>query len=220
MNGGSEFEKQLQLVKQLGFRAIREISIDLTNIVADKEYNIAGNFFYIKDAPDSEVYIEVKVNSSGVSPISWTKQTGFLHPFNRLYITTPTGQTGTMNILIAAEAPGLFNILDHRSAMSDTMVGILNELKGQAEPGKDGAERIIGITENIVFNAEPNRRAMTMQAKSSNTGVIYLGFTNAVTLTSCFAELQPGQACMIDDYRGPIHAISDTADQRLIWGSW
>lgn len=97
---------------------------------------------------------------------------------------------------------------------------ILAELQGVATEGTDDTEKIIGVAQSTVLAANTSRKAFNVQAKSTNTGIIYLGFTNAVTTTKCFAELQAGQPCMMDDYRGPVFAIADAADQKLCWGEW
>lgn len=217
---GEDFRQQLDQVHRMGLNPMRPLTIDLSIVKEDREFNLAGNFFYIKDAPGSTEYIKVKVNSSGGPAINWTKQTGFVLPFNRLYITTPSGQTGTMTILIASESPELFDILDHRSAISASIDGILTELQGITAAGTDGTEKTVGVAAGSVLAANSSRKAFNLQAKSTNTGKIYLGFTNGVTTIKWFAELQAGQSCMMDDYRGPVFAIADAADQKLGWGEW
>ena len=157
-------------------------------------------------------YIEVKVNSSGRPAVSWSKQTGFIQPFNRIYITTPAGQVGTMKILIASEAPSLFDILDNRSAISDATQGVLDELRGDVVP-EDWNQATIGVAQSEVLAANADRKSFSIQAKSTNTGIVYIGCDNTVTSTKWWAELQAGQSCDGDDYRGPLHAIASAADQ-------
>lgn len=208
----TEFRAQLDQVHKMGLAPARQIEIDLSVVKSDREFNIAGNFFYIKDSPGLNEYIEVKVNSSGKPAVSWSKQTGFIHPFNRLYITTPAGQAGTMKILIAAEAPTLFNILDHRSPMSTVMQSVLDEMQGDVIP-ENWNQATIGVAQSEVLAANANRKSFSIQAKSTNTGIIYVGFDNTVTSTKWWAELQPGQSCDGDNYRGPLHAIATAAAQ-------
>jgi len=210
----SDFRGQLDEVHRMGLTPAREIDIDLSDDKPDQEFNLAGNFFYIKDAPGSEVYIDVKINSSGRPAISWTKQTGFIQPFNRLYITTPAGQTGTMKILIASEAPTLFDILDNRSAISEATQGVLDEMQGDVTP-EDWDQATIGVIQSQVLAANTDRKSFSIQAKSTNTGIVYIGFDNTVASTKWWAELQAGQSCDGDDYRGPIHAIASAADQLI-----
>ena len=207
-----DFRGQLDEVHRMGLAPARQIEINLAVVKPDQEFNVAGNFFYIKDAPGLTEYIEVKVNSSGRPAVSWTKQTGFIQPFNRLYITTPAGQTGTMKILIASEAPTLFDILDNRSAISEATQGVLDELRGDVTP-EDYNQATIGVAQSEVLAANVDRKSFSIQAKSTNTGIVYIGFDNSVTSTKWWAELEPGQSCEGNDYRGPLHAIATVADQ-------
>ena len=208
------FRAQLDEVHKMGLAPVREIVIDLTEVMPDREFNLAGNFFYIKDAPGLTEYIGVKVNSSGLPAVSWSKQTGFIQPFNRLYITTPAGQAGTMKILIASEAPTLFNVLDHRSAISDAIQGVLDELRGDVTPENWG-QKTIGVAQSEVLAANADRKSFSIQAKSTNTGIVYVGFDNTVASTKWWSELQAGQPCGSDNYRGPVHAIATLAGQLI-----
>lgn len=210
----SDFQRQLDLVHQLGLQAVQQIDINLAVEAVDQEYNLTGNFFYIKDSPDAEMYVDVKVNSSGQPAVSWTKQTGFRHPFDRLYITTPAGQAGTIKILIASESPSLFEIIDNRSAVSEATEGVLNELQGDVTP-EDFNQATIGLAQSEVLAANADRKSFSIQAKSTNTGIVYVGFDNTVTSAKWWAELPPGRSCDGDDYRGPLHAIATVAAQLI-----
>lgn len=213
------FRSQLDQVHKMGLAPVRQIEIDLSVVKPDQEFNLAGNFFYIKDAPGLNESIEVKVNSSGTPAVSWTKQTGFIQPFNRLYITTPTGQTGTMKILIAGEAPTLFDILDHRSAISSSIGDILAQQKGDAAPETWGDEKTVGTGGAVlVLASNADRKACNIQAKSVNTGKVYIGYDNTVTTTKWIAELQPGQSYATSNYLGTLYARADTAAQLVGYG--
>jgi len=217
----TEFRTQLDTVHHLGLQAAQQIEIDLSVPVVDKEYNLAGNFFYVKDAPNQNSHIAVKLNTSSRAAITWVKQTGFRHPFNRLYITTPAGQAGTMQILIAAESPEIYAIIDNRSAISEGMENVLTELRGDVTPENWGTEKTVGDAAAVeILAANANRKACIIQAKSTNTGIIYIGFDNSVTTTKWVAELQASQAFTVDDYRGPLFARADAASQLVGWGEW
>jgi len=214
----SEFRQQLDQVHKMGLAPAREIAIDLSVVKPDQEINIGGNFLYIKEAPGLTEYIGVKVNSSGTPAVTWSKQTGFIQPFNRLYITTPAGQVGTMKILIASEAPTLFDILDHRSAISTTIQGLLDEQKGDVTPETWGVEKTIGVAQSEVLAANADRKSASIQAKSTNGGIVYVGYDNTVLTTKWIAELQPGQPYSTSDYRGALHAIATLAGQLVGYG--
>jgi hypothetical protein len=212
------FQEQLNLVREL--QNAQQISIDLSIVLVDKEYNIAGNFLYVFDAPDQVSYIDLKTNRTDRTAISWVKQTGFIQPFTKLYITTPAGQSGTMKILIAAMAPELFSVIDNRSAISQSMLDVLAELKGDTIPENWGTEKTVGTSAVQILASNANRHACTIQAKSTNTGIIYVGFDNTVTSTKWVAELQPGMSYSVDDYRGELQAIATAAGQLVGYGEW
>ena len=217
----SNFREQLDLVHKLGLRAAQQIEINLAVVASDREYNLTGNFFYIKEAPDAESNVEVKVNSSDQPAVSWNKQTGFRHPFDRLYITTPAGQAGIMKILIASESPQLFEVIDNRSAVSESTDGILDQLKGDVTPETWGNEKTVSSGgPNEILAANADRKAFSIQAKSTNTGIVYIGFDNTVATTKWWAELEAGDSCGGDDYQGPLFARADTAGQLVGYGEW
>lgn len=214
------FQEQLDMVRKVGLQAVQEIAIDLSVVAADHEYNLSGNFFYVKEAPDQDMYVEVKINGSNNRAIPWTKQMGFIHPYNRLYITTPAGQAGTMTILLASEAPELFNVVDNRSAISLTMADVLGELQGDVTP-ESCAVIAVGVGQAQLLAANADRKGCSICSDINNAGNIYLGFDNTVTTAAnWFHVLDPGGSYHIDNYRGPIHAIATVAAQAVGVGEW
>jgi hypothetical protein len=213
-----DFQQQLELVRSL--QNAQQIEIDLALVQVDKPYNFAGNYFYVFEAPDQTSYIEVKTNATNQPAIGWVKQTGFIQPFTKLYITTPAGQAGTMKVLIASMAPELFTVVDNRSAISLTMNDVLAQLQGDITPENWDTEKTVGTAAVSILAANANRKACTVQAKSTNTGRIYVGFANTVTSSKWVAELLPGMAFSVDDYRGDIYAIADIDAQLVGWGEW
>ncbi len=214
------FEQQLESVGRSGLVNNQQIEIDLAIAIVDKELNLAGNYFYILNAPNQTSHIDVKTNATNQPAISWVKQTGFLQPFTKLYITTPAGQAGTMTVLIACMAPELFTIIDNRSAISESMNDVLAELQGDITPENWGTEITVGIAAVSVISANADRKACIIQNKSTNSGIVYVGFDNTVTSSKWIAELQPGMAFPLDDYRGDLYAIATAAGQLVGWGEW
>jgi len=221
---GEGFREQLNEVHRMGLAPVRPLYIDLSVAKPDQEFNISGNFFYVRDSPGQNEFVSVKVNNSSLPAIPWSIQTGFIQPFNRLYITTPAGQTGIMTILIASEATQLFDIIDHRSSISSVMQSVLDELQGVVTAGSFIGVAITaapGATSILAANA--NRKGCSIQALSTNSGSVFLGFANTVTVGGApgvwFCELQAGQPFTIDDYRGPIYGIA-TAAQVVGTGEW
>jgi len=201
----------------------RKITIDLSIVQVDFEYGIAGNLFYVWESPDVSSYVSIRVNSTDQPALDYRKKTGLTTPFDKLYITTPAGQAGDLILVIATEAPGLLNIIDHRSSNVTGLSGILAELQGVTAAGTF-AGVTVGAAAVQVLAANANRKACLIQALSTNTGRVFLGFDNTVTAGGApgiwFAELQPGMPFSVDDYRGPIFAIATAAGQVVGTGEW
>jgi len=221
------FVEKINFVRKASLGVPRSLVIDLSIVATDKPYEIAGNIFYIMAAPDSSSYVDVRFNEVRESPIRLYHQMGFETPFYRLFITTPAGQTGNITILYATEAPEYLKIIDNRSATSLDLQGVRqavelvrDELRGDTTPQDWGTEKTVGIAAVEILNAETDRKSAFIQSKQVNTGLIYVGFDNTVSTSKWVAELQPGAAFSVDDYRGPLFAISDTAGQLVGWGEW
>lgn len=95
---------------------------------------------------------------------------------------------------------------------------ILAEMTGVGSGEIWDTEKTIGVAQSQVMAANAARHSGAVQAKSTNTGKIYIGYDNTVSLTKWIAELQPGQSYSVDDWLGALHAISDTAAQLLGYG--
>jgi len=95
---------------------------------------------------------------------------------------------------------------------------ILAEMTGLASGEIWDTEKTIGVAASVVMAANAARHSGAVQAKSTNTGIIYIGYDNTVATTKWIAELQPGQSYSFDDWLGTIYAIADTADQLLGYG--
>lgn len=96
--------------------------------------------------------------------------------------------------------------------------GVLHELTGLSTGEIWGTEKNIGVAQSQVMDLNALRHSGSVQAKSTNTGIIYIGYDNTVSTTKWIAELQPGQSYSFDDWLGTIHAIATAADQKLGYG--
>lgn len=95
---------------------------------------------------------------------------------------------------------------------------ILEQLSGVSTGEIWGTEKTIGVAQSQVMAANSSRHSASVQAKSTNTGIIYIGYDNTVLTTKWIAELQPGQSYSFDDWLGTIHAIATVAGQKLGYG--
>jgi hypothetical protein len=129
--------------------------------------------------------------------------------FNRLTLYNKSASETTVKFILSVG-----RIYDNRLTISGSAFdNILKELTGDTTPENWG-EQTIGLAQSQVLASNTDRKSYSIQAKSTNTGIVYVGYDNTVASNKWFAELQPGQSCGGDDYRGPIHAIATVADQK------
>jgi len=217
----AQFAEKIELVRKASMGVPKVINIDLGIPITDQIYDIAGNVFYVYSAPGESEYIGIKVNESREPAINYTVHSGLETPFYRLLITTPVGQSGTAQIIYGTEAPELLRILDRRSTTVAGVGGILDELRGDVVPETWGPEITVGNAAAVqILAANAARKACIIQAKSTNTGIVYIGYDNTVTTTKWVAELQKGMSHDVDDYRGPLFARADAAGQLVGYGEW
>lgn len=214
------FAEQIALVRTTDIGVPRRLDIDLAVVGVDALYSISGNLFYVVAAPDGDSYIDVRFNKQNQAMHRLFAQMGFVTPFHTVYITTPADQTGTLTIIYGTEAPGLLQMIDNRSATSADLAQIRAELQGDVAPENWGAEFTVGGAAVEIIGANANRKGCIIQAKSTNDGIVYIGFSNAVDTDEWISELQPGMSFSIDDYRGDLWAIGSAAGQLVGWGEW
>jgi len=98
------------------------------------------------------------------------------------------------------------------------LLSLLEQLAGLSSGEIWDTEKTIGVAASVVMALNADRHSLAVQAKSTNTGKIYIGYDNSVTTTKWIAELQPGQSYSADDWLGTIYAIADEAPQLLGYG--
>jgi len=98
------------------------------------------------------------------------------------------------------------------------LLNLLEQLAGVTSGEIWDEEKTIGVAASVVMALNSDRHSGAVQAKSTNTGKIYIGYDDTVTTTKWIAELQAGQSYSFDDWLGTIYAISDTAAQLLGYG--
>ena len=208
------FAKKINYVHRHSMGVPKTFVINLAVPLLDQPYHISGNLYYVWSAPNAEDYVDIKVNKSSEPALRCLRQTGLITPYDKLLITTPEGQSGNMVILYGTESPEMLEIIDNRSVTALGLSDILAELQGDQTP-EDWDEITIGVAQSQVLAANANRKSFSIQAKSTNTGIVYIGFDNTVTTTKWWAELPANGSCDGDDYRGPLHAIADAAGQLI-----
>ncbi len=215
------FAEQIALVRSTDIGVPRRLDIDLSVAAVDHEYSIAANVFYVFEAPDGSMYIDVRFNKLNQAQHRLYRQTGLMTPMHTVFITTPAGQSGIMTILYGTEAPGLLRVIDNRSAMSLDMAQVRAELQGDLTHETWGSQITVGNLAAVwIIGENAARKACIIQAKQTNTGVVYIGFDNTVTTSKWVAALEAGMSFAVDDYRGHLYARADAAGQLVGWGEW
>jgi len=216
-----KFKEQIDFIRKTGAGIPRSLNIDLAIPLTDFEYAIAANLFYVIAAPDGISYIDVKFNRRDESSIRFFQQVGLVTPFEKIYITTPAGQTGNMTILYGVEAPELLEVIDNRSATSADLAQIRNELQGDTAIENWGTEITVGNAAAVVIlAANADRKGAVIQSKDANGGLVYIGVDNTVATNKWIAELQAGMSFSIDDYRGPLWARASAVGQLVGYGEF
>jgi hypothetical protein len=217
------FGDKIDVVRRSSLGLPRSIDIDLSVAITDQLYHLAGNVFYALHAPDDTVFLDVKINSNQSHAIRVFRAIGFETPFDKLYITTPAGQTGTMTLIYGTEAPEMLRIIDNRSSTSLGMNQILAELQGDSTP-EGYAEYTVGPAGRHVLAANANRKGCWICSDINNTEDVYLGFDDSLTTPAggnkWFHVLTPGAAWGVDNYRGDIYAKAAGQGQFVGAGEW
>ena len=221
------FAQKIDYVRHGPVGVPKMFAIDLGVAIVDHPFNLSGNMFRIWSAPDESSYITIKVNQSSEPAVPYQVHTGARTPFDKLLITTPAGQAGEMLIIYGTEAPDMLEMIDDRSTTVAGVSGVLDELRGDIV-----AKNFIGIDitaapgATLIMAARANRKGGSIQAISTNTGSVFLGFADTVTVGGVpgapgiwWLELQTAMGITFDDYRGPIYGIA-TAAQVVGTGEW
>jgi len=137
--------------------------------------------------------------------------------FDRLAFENQSGSSTTVKFILS-----MGRVHDNRLTITGSVFSdLLTKLQGDTTPETVGTEKTVGTTPAVeVIASNTDRKGFSVQAKASNTGIVYIGFDNTVTTTKWVAELQPGMSFGLDNYRGDVYAIADTAAQLLGFGEW
>jgi len=122
--------------------------------------------------------------------------------------------------LSAAIANSLASIDADTDDLSD-LPEVLAQLQGDVTPENWDTEiTLVAATAEEVLASNTDRKGCVVQAKSTNTDPVYIGFGDTVTDSKWVLELKPGQGYTWDNYRGPIWAYSDAGGDIVGFGEW
>jgi len=208
---------------QQGIGQPRKLTLDLSVAITNHRFAISGTQFGVWASPLSTDEIQVRFNANQAVMIPFRQGRVLAVPFNKVFITVPAGMAGNMDILYGHGAMDLFRIFPAIPApftsMETILNGVLAELQGETTSIGYG-ETAVGLAAVLLMAGNTNRKGCVIQAKWDNTGIIYLGFSNAVTGANWAVCLAAGEAYTWDNYRGNIYGIASVAAQNIGFGQW
>lgn len=196
------------------------LTLPLDVAFSNKSLNIAGNFISCVASTDVNVSVDLEFNRINNGKTTFTQGLTFIRPFGNIFVTSSAQAGKTITFIISSFAP-LFAIQDNRSnaLQASYLSTIAAELQGSTT-GTDTDDVAVGVTQVTALAANTARKSLCIQADPANTGKIFIGFTTAVATTKKIACLVPGASIMLDDFRGALYAISDTAAQKISASEW
>ena len=180
-----------QLVKN-NIGQVCRLDLDLAQVITEMPFSLAGRVIAIWNAPTSTEYIHIRFNSRDADPIRFNRGKVLAVPFTQMYITTPAGQAGTMEILYGPDAFDVLRIYPQPpeyDAALDDMLTELQAILAEAEEFTGHAQPAIMIT-NVAADAntvgaDHDCTAVLVRALTTNTGLVWVNFgANAVDGTS------------------------------------
>lgn len=108
---------------------LERIQLDLSKPMTDEPFFVAGHHVYCVDAPRSGDYIYVKFNDRAAPAWPMQRGLGWNLPFEQVFITIPSGQSGSMVLMVGADAPETHLPIDNRTAAADLLSEQLTALQ-------------------------------------------------------------------------------------------
>lgn len=175
-------------------------------------HDVASFFMLVSNTGEKRIKISIDSSTFSEIPVGYEynerKDDTF---FKHIDIKNPNVAQVTVEYIMST---GLVRSSPTVTALAE----ILAELTGLSSGEIWGTQKTIGVAQSEVMAANSSRHSGSVQAKSTNTGIIYIGYDNTVLTTKWIAELQAGQGFSFDDWKGTIHAIASAAGQLLGYG--
>ena len=180
--------------------------LKLTAYQALRIHEVASFFMLVSDSGDERINISIDDDPFSECPVGYEYREGEGKFYEHITVKNPNAGQVVIEYIMSTG-------LVRSSPTITAMESILAQLRGDVTP-EDYNQATIGVAQSEVLAENTDRKSFSIQAKSTNTGIVYVGFDNLVTSTKWFAELQPGQSCDGDDYRGPLYVIGSAPLQR------
>jgi hypothetical protein len=211
-----DFQEVLRYVKDNDIAPPRRIRIYLDNARTNELLSISGNYIYGLDSNDlSTDKIYIRINKTGNETLTLEKGLGYITIFNTLFITNSAVAGGYLDILVGSLAPDLLQVVDNRSQVD--IATDLSALKNKTVGGSSGSvvNEVSPTVATKFLSANASRKTAYLCANPNNTGLIYVGFDNAVANNKYLMALSPGQIEPIRDHLGEIWVIDSGTGEKV-----
>ena len=208
---------QIAFVRSSSIGTPKKLRIDLGAAHNNLELDISGNYFYVIEATDNTSNAEIKVNETREPGFTFYRSMGLHTPFYRLIITNAAQVAHEVTILYGNVSKDMLEVIDNRGSTISGLDAIRDELRGDTAPEGFG-EVNIALAATLIRAANTDRKSLIIQNKIGNTGNLYLGYDNTVAANKHFVCLEPGDAYVVDDYRGAIWGLQTVLNDPACYG--
>lgn len=195
-------------------KALKFILRELTLAAGQRKrvHEVASFFLLVSDTGESRIKIAIDDSPFSECPVGYDyterKEDEF---YSHIDFYNPNAVSVTIEYVMSI---GLVK----SSPTITALAYILAELTGVSSGEVWDTEKTVGVAAVSVMAANASRHSGNVQAKSTNTGIIYIGYDNSVATNKWIAELQAGQSYSFNDWKGTIFAIATAAGQLLGFG--
>ncbi len=198
-----------RLVPSIGQGAgrIGVVRVDLTNARTLEEFIMTGNFVWAIRASAQNAAMDVRFNSQRDPDIPFAAGLSIAGlPFDRLYISNAAQAGQSIDLLYAVERAGGFNITNRSTTIQSVALTKPTTFVGRQF-------FTVGVTAVQVAIVRATRSESIINSIAANNGNIYIGDTDAVTVSNGL-EILPGGTHIITG-TAPIWGISNVAGQSV-----
>ena len=217
---GKEFNEIIENIRQTSIGTPKRLYIDLAVAHNNLCFNLTGNFFYVIESADPANNFDIRFNEVREPAFNLVRQMGFYTPYYQFFITNDAQPAGNVTIVYGTLARPFLDIIDNRSPVATGIDAVRDELRGDVAPEGYGVVAV-GAAAGVAVAANVDRKSLIIQhelAVDGGVGIVYLGFSAAVTAANYFIALNPGDYWSIDDYRGDVYAIRSAGATNISYG--
>lgn len=134
--------------------------------------------------------------------------------FDKIRIRNANAGAVTVKFAVSAGLIGDSNLLLSGSTLED----ILEQLSGLGTGTDEDFVAISNVEATLVIAANADRKSVMVQNLPTNTGLMYVGYTNTMTKTKCRALIAPGQIFSTSTHPGTLYLMADVNGEEVAVG--